>query len=122
MYYRLHLVILGLLLGFIYGQSSHKFKEITELKKRVYNFTKVEFITEEGEFNESIRTLVIPDFKADSPPYVAIYYRRNESEWFTESLYRKRVRFRFQDGVIKLDRANFWDWTELDEIRVIIIY
>ena len=103
-------------------QSINKFKDYTNLKKRVYSFTKVEFITEEGEFNEAIGTLLIPDFKADSPPYVAIYYKRNNSQWFTESLYRKRMRFSFKDGVIKLDRSNFWDWIELDEIKIVVYY
>ncbi len=104
------------------AQDVHRFRDYTELKKRVFTFTKVEFITEDGEFNDAIGTLVISDFQADSPPYVAIYYRRTDSEWFTESLYRKRVRFSFMDGVIKLDSSNFWDWIELEEIRVIVIY
>jgi len=103
-------------------QSIHKYRDYTDLKKRVYSFTKVEFITEEGEFNEAIGTLIIPELKADSPPYIAIYYKRNNSQWFTESLYRKRVRFSFKDGVIKLDRSNFWDWVELDEIKIVIYY
>ncbi len=104
------------------GQTLHRYKDYTELKKRVFSFTKVEFITVEGEFNDAIGTLEIPDFTADSPPYVAIYYKRNNSQWFTESLYRKRVRFSFREGVIKLDRSNFWDWIELDEIKVVVIY
>ena len=45
------------------------------LKKRVYSFTKVDFITAEGEFNETICTLVIPDLLEDSPPFVSIYYK-----------------------------------------------
>ena len=106
----------------INGQITDRFKEHTQLTKRVYHFTKVEFITEEGEFNEAICTLSIPDLKEDSPPYIAIYYKRENSEWFTESLYRKRVRFSFQDGIVKLDRTNFWDWFELNEIKVVIIY
>ncbi|NQU26783.1 MAG: hypothetical protein HQ528_00700 [Candidatus Marinimicrobia bacterium] len=105
-----------------FGQTLHRYKDYTELKKRVFSFTKVEFITVEGEFNDAIGTLEIPDFTADSPPYVAIYYKRNNSQWFTESLYRKRVRFSFRNGVIKLDRSNFWDWIELDEIKVVVIY
>ncbi len=110
------------LFGGLFGQTITKFKDYTNLKKRVYSFTKVEFITEEGEFNDAICTLVIPDLKEDSPPYVAIYYKRSNSDWFTESLYRKRVRFSFKDGVIKLDRTNFWDWFDLEEIKVVIIY
>ena len=35
-------------------------KEYTALKKRVFNYTKIDFITSEGEFNEAICTLVIP--------------------------------------------------------------
>ncbi|MFH1851911.1 MAG: hypothetical protein ABIA75_06165 [Candidatus Neomarinimicrobiota bacterium] len=104
------------------AQDIHKYRDYKEVTKRVYSFTKVEFITAAGEFNEAIGTLVIPDLTADNPPYVAIYYKRNNSEWFTESLYRKRVRFSFKDGVIKLDRANFWDWIELDEIKIVVIY
>ena len=104
------------------GQVSENFKEYKDLTKRVYNFTKVEFITEEGEFNEAICTLNIPELKEDSPPFVAIYYKRENSNWFTESLYRKRVRFSFQDGIVQLDRTNFWDWFELNEIKVVIIY
>ncbi|HJM34276.1 MAG TPA: hypothetical protein QF697_06850, partial [Candidatus Marinimicrobia bacterium] len=66
-------------------------EEYTPLRKRVYSFSKIDFITAEGEFNESICTLVIPDLKEDSPPFVAIYYKRDNSKWFTESLYRKRL-------------------------------
>ena len=92
------------------------------LKKRVYSFTKLDFITSEGEFNESICTLLIPDLLEDSPPFVAIYYKRDNSEWFTESLYRKRLRFNFKDGVLKLDQSNFWDWFEISEIKIVVIY
>ncbi len=106
----------------LYGQSTDKYSEFRSLVKRVYHFTKVEFITPEGEFNDAICTLIIPELKEDSPPYVAIYYKRDNSEWFTESLYRKRVRYSFKDGVIKLDRSNFWDWYEVNEIKVVIIY
>ena len=109
-------------LSIITGQVSENFKEYKDLTKRVYHFTKVEFITEEGEFNEAICTLSIPELKEDSPPFVAIYYKRENSNWFTESLYRKRVRFSFQEGIIQLDRTNFWDWFELNEIKVVIIY
>ncbi len=103
-------------------QVTGHYKEYTNLKKRVYSFTKVEFVTEEGEFNDAICTLVIPDLKEESPPYVTIYYKRTNSQWFTESLYRKRLRFSFREGVIKLDRSNFWDWYDLEEIRVVVIY
>ena len=106
-----------------YGQLYDKnLVEYLELKKRVYNFTKVDFITSEGEFNEAICTIAIPDLMEDSPPYVAIYYKRDKSEWFTESLYRKRLRFNFKDGVIKFDQSNFWDWFEISEIKIVIIY
>ena len=97
-------------------------QSFTPLKKRVYNFSKIDFITSEGEFNESICTLQIPDLLEDSPPFVAIYYKRDKSEWFTESLYRKRLRFSFKDGVIKLDQSNFWDWFEIEEIKIVVIY
>ena len=107
----------------LYSQvQSKKVIEYKNLVKRVYNFTKIDFVTAEGEFNESICTLIIPDLKEDSPPYVSIYYKRDNSEWFTESLYRKRLRFNFKDGVIKLDQSNFWDWFELSEIKVVVIY
>ncbi|MAL64950.1 MAG: hypothetical protein CMF94_02485 [Candidatus Marinimicrobia bacterium] len=96
--------------------------EYKNLKKRVYNFTKIDFVTSEGEFNESICTLAISDLKEDSPPYVAIYYKRDNSEWFTESLYRKRLRFNFKDGVLKIDQSNFWDWFEISEIKIVVIY
>ena len=108
--------------GVILGQSTSKFTEFKSLTKRVYNFTKVEFITEEGEFNDAICTLLIPDLHEDSPPLVVIYYKRTNSQWFTESLYRKRVRFSFRDGVVKLERSNFWAWHELEEIKVVIFY
>ena len=97
-------------------------EEYTPLQKRVYSFSKIDFITAEGEFNESICTLVIPDLKEDSPPFVAIYYKRDNSKWFTESLYRKRLRFSFKDGVLKLDQSNFWDWFEITEIKIVVIY
>jgi|TARA_B110000438_G_scaffold126462_1_gene122957 hypothetical protein len=103
-------------------ESNQKFTDFTSIKKRVYNFTKVEFITEEGEFNDAICTLVIKDLDQNNPPYVAIYYKRDNSNWFTESLYRKRVRYSFQDGLIKLDRSNFWDWYEVNEIKIVVIY
>ena len=97
-------------------------EEYTPLRKRVYSFSKIDFITAEGEFNESICTLVIPDLNEDSPPFVAIYYKRDNSQWFTESLYRKRLRFSFKDGVLKLDQSNFWDWFEITEIKIVVIY
>ena len=96
--------------------------DYSNLKKKVYNLTKIDFVTSEGEFNESICTLLIPDLKEDSPPYVAIYYKRDNSEWFTESLYRKRLRFNFKDGVLKIDQSNFWDWFEISEIKIVVIY
>ncbi|NQV37804.1 MAG: hypothetical protein HQ509_07355 [Candidatus Marinimicrobia bacterium] len=116
------LLFILLLNSVSFNQTANKFAEHTDLQKLVFNFTKVEFITEEGQFNDAICTLIIPELKEDSPPYVAIYYKRENSEWFTESLYRKRVRFSFKDGVIKLDRTNFWDWFELEEIKVVILY
>ena len=103
-------------------ESNQKNPECTSLTKRVYYFTKLEFIPPEGEFNDAICTLIIPELNEDSPPYVAIYYKRDNSDWFTESLYRKRVRYSFKDGVLKLDRSNFWDWYEVNEIKVVIIY
>ena len=108
--------------GVLLGQPNNKFIDYKSLTKRVYNFTKVEFITEEGEFNDAICTLPIPDLSKDSPPFLAIYYKRTNSQWFTESLYRKRVRFSFRDGVIKLERSNFWDWHELEEIKIVVLY
>ena len=115
-----YLLIAG---SFVVGQNFFKnLEEYTPLKKRVYNFTKLDFITSEGEFNEAICTLVIPDLSENSPPYVAIYYKRDNSEWFTESLYRKRLRFSFKNGVLKLDQSNFWDWFEISQIKIIVIY
>ena len=105
------------------GQEHTKnVQEYSPLKKRVYSFSKLDFITSEGEFNESICTLLIPDLLEDSPPFVAIYYKRDNSQWFTESLYRKRLRFNFKDGVLKLDQSNFWDWFEIAEIKIVVIY
>ena len=101
---------------------NNKFKEFSSLTKKVYSFSKLDFVTSEGEFNEAICTLIIPELISDSPPYIAIYYRRENSKWFTESLYRKRLRFSFRDGVIKLDRSNFWDWFEIEEIKIVVIY
>jgi hypothetical protein len=106
-----------------FGQEHEKnISEYLSLKKRVYSFTKLDFITTEGEFNESICTLLIPDLKEDSPPFVAIYYKRDNSQWFTESLYRKRLRFNFKDGILKIDQSNFWDWFEIAEIKIVVIY
>ena len=114
---------LVLLFSFLFSQvSSDKSKQYSPLTKKVYSFSKLDFVTSEGEFNEAICTLTIPDLIADSPPYIAIYYRRENSRWFTESLYRKRLRFSFKDGVIKLDRSNFWDWFEIEEIKIVVIY
>jgi len=42
-------------------ESNQKFTEFKSLTKRVYHYTKVEFITPEGEFNDAICTLVIPE-------------------------------------------------------------
>ena len=114
---------LALLFSFLFSQvGSDKSKQYSPLTKKVYSFSKLDFVTSEGEFNEAICTLAIPDLIADSPPYIAIYYRRENSKWFTESLYRKRLRFSFKDGVIKLDRSNFWDWFEIEEIKIVVIY
>ena len=107
----------------LFGQEYEKnLSEYQSIKKRVYSFSKIDFITAEGEFNEAICTLLIPDLKEDSPPFVAIYYKRDNSEWFTESLYRKRLRFNFKDGILKLDQSNFWDWFEIAEIKIVVIY
>ena len=103
-------------------QHAKNLSQYSPLKKNVYSFTKLDFITSEGEFDESICTLLIPDLKEDSPPFVAIYYKRDNSEWFTESLYRKRLRFNFKDGVLKIDQSNFWDWFEIAEIKIVVIY
>ena len=114
---------LVLLFSLLFSQgASDKFKQYSPLTKKVYSFSKLDFVTSEGEFNEAICTLKIPDLIADSPPYIAIYYRRENSKWFTESLYRKRLRFSFKDGVIKLDRSNFWDWFEIEEIKIVVVY
>ena len=114
---------LVLLFSFLFSQvASDKSKQYSPLTKKVYSFSKLDFVTSEGEFNEAICTLTIPDLIADSPPYIAIYYRRENSKWFTESLYRKRLRFSFKNGVIKLDRSNFWDWFEIEEIKIVVIY
>ena len=107
----------------LFGQEHEKnLSEYHSIKKRVYSFSKIDFITAEGEFNEAICTLLIPDLKEDSPPFVAIYYKRDNSIWFTESLYRKRLRFNFKDGILKLDQSNFWDWFEIAEIKIVVIY
>ena len=120
---QIHLFLFLLVITFkVNAQSIQPFRDYTALTKRVYYFTKVEFITKEGEFNEEICTFFIPGLKETSPPLVAIYYKRENSQWFTESLYRKRVRFSFKDGLLKLDRTNFWDWFELEEIRVMILF
>jgi len=105
------------------GQESvDNSRSFSPLTKKVYSFSKLDFVTSEGEFNEAICTLAIPGLISDSPPFIAIYYRRENSQWFTESLYRKRLRFSFKDGVIKLDRSNFWDWFEIEEIKIVVIY
>ena len=103
-------------------ESADKSKSFSPLTKKVYSFSKLDFVTSEGEFNEAICTLTIPGLISDSPPFIAIYYRRENSQWFTESLYRNRLRFSFKDGVIKLDRSNFWDWFEIEEIKIVVIY
>ena len=103
-------------------QTLEKSKVFSPLTKKVYSFSKLDFVTSEGEFNEAICTLIIPDLVSDSPPFLAIYYRRENSKWFTESLYRKRLRFSFKNGVIKLDRSNFWDWFEIEEIKIVVVY
>ena len=123
-YHPLNSIIFLFLFSFVLNAQVNKknIVDYSNLKKRVYNFTKIDFVTSEGEFNESICTLLIPDLKEDSPPYVAIYYKRDNSEWFTESLYRKRLRFNFKDGVLKIDQSNFWDWFEISEIKIVVIY
>ena len=114
---------LAFLFSFLFCQvTNDKSRQYSPLTKKVYSFSKLDFVTSEGEFNEAICTLMIPGLIADSPPYIAIYYRRENSKWFTESLYRKRLRFSFKDGVIKLDRSNFWDWFEIEEIKIVVIY
>ena len=123
-----HPFLLALFIALVFqldllGQEHEKnLSEYQSIKKRVYSFSKIDFITAEGEFNEAICTLLIPDLKEDSPPFVAIYYKRDNSEWFTESLYRKRLRFNFKDGILKLDQSNFWDWFEIAEIKIVVIY
>ena len=121
---RLQFILLSVtFLSFLIGQEqSEKSRSFSPLTKKVFSYSKLNFVTSEGEFNEAICTLEIPDLSSDSPPFSAIYYRRENSLWFTESLYRKRLRFSFKDGVIKLDRSNFWDWFEIEEIKIVVIY
>ena len=121
--FSLNLFIFLVFQFYLFGQTHEKnLSEYQSIKKRVYSFSKIDFITAEGEFNEAICTLLIPDLKEDSPPFVAIYYKRDNSEWFTESLYLKRLRFNFKDGILKLDQSNFWDWFEIAEIKIVVIY
>ena len=121
---RLQFILLSVtFLSFLIGQEQpEKSRSFSPLTKKVFSYSKLDFVTSEGEFNEAICTLEIPDLSSDSPPFIAIYYRRENSLWFTESLYRKRLRFSFKDGVIKLDRSNFWDWFEISEIKIVVIY
>ena len=121
---RLQFILLSVtFLSFLIGQEQpEKSRSFSPLTKKVFSHSKLDFVTSEGEFNEAICTLEIPDLSSDSPPFIAIYYRRENSLWFTESLYRKRLRFSFKDGVIKLDRSNFWDWFEIEEIKIVVIY
>ena len=120
--YRLQVLFL-VLISISSGQELlDKSRSFSPLTKKVFSFSKLDFVTSEGEFNEAICTLSIPDLSSDSPPFIAIYYRRENSLWFTESLYRKRLRFSFRDGIIKLDRSNFWDWFEIEEIKIVVIY
>jgi hypothetical protein len=121
---RLQIILLSVTFwSFLIGQEQpEKSRSFSPLTKKVFSYSKLDFVTSEGEFNEAICTLEIPDLYSDSPPFIAIYYRRENSLWFTESLYRKRLRFSFKDGVIKLDRSNFWDWFEIEEIKIVVIY
>ena len=120
--FRLQVLFLVLISFASSQEASDKSRSFSPLTKKVFSFSKLDFVTSEGEFNEAICTLRIPDLSSDSPPFIAIYYSRENSLWFTESLYRKRLRFNFKDGVIKLDQSNFWDWFELSEIKVVVIY
>ena len=121
---RLQFILLSVtFLSFLIGQEQpEKSRSFSPLTKKVFSYSKLDFVTSEGEFNEAICTLEISDLSSDSPPFIAIYYRRENSLWFTESLYRKRLRFSFKNGVIKLDRSNFWDWFEIEEIKIVVIY
>ena len=121
---RLQFILLVVIFwSLLFGQEqTEKSRSFSPLTKKVFSYSKLDFVTSEGEFNEAICTLEISDLSSDSPPFIAIYYRRENSLWFTESLYRKRLRFSFKNGVIKLDRSNFWDWFEIEEIKIVVIY
>ena len=121
---RLQFILLSVIFwSLLFGQEqAEKSRSFSPLTKKVFSYSKLDFVTSEGEFNEAICTLEISDLSSDSPPFIAIYYRRENSLWFTESLYRKRLRFSFKNGVIKLDRSNFWDWFEIEEIKIVVIY
>mgnify|MGYP001210084002 FL=1 len=121
---RLQFILLSVIFwSLLFGQEqTEKSRSFSPLTKKVFSYSKLDFVTSEGEFNEAICTLEISDLSSDSPPFIAIYYRRENSLWFTESLYRKRLRFSFKNGVIKLDRSNFWDWFEIEEIKIVVIY
>ena len=120
--YRLQVLFLVLISTSLGQEVLDNSRSFSPLTKKVFSFSKLDFVTFEGEFNEAICTLSIPDLSSDSPPFIAIYYRRENSLWFTESLYRKRLRFSFKNGIIKLDRSNFWDWFEIEEIKIVVIY
>ena len=63
-----------ILFGFltlINAQNTLPHGDFTNLTKRVYYFTKGEFITEEGEFNEEICTFNISELKSWIDPFLS---------------------------------------------------
>ena len=72
----LHLLVFSILFS---QEALEKPRSFSPLTKKVFSFSKLDFVTAEGEFNEAICTLKIPELVTDSPPFIAIYYRRENS-------------------------------------------
>ena len=78
---RLQFILISVtFLSFLIGQEQpEKSRSFSPLTKKVFSYSKLDFVTSEGEFNQAICTLEIPDLSSDSPPFIAIYYRRENS-------------------------------------------
>ena len=67
----LHLLVFSILFS---QEALEKPRSFSPLTKKVFSFSKLDFVTAEGEFNEAICTLKIPELVTDSPPFIASYY------------------------------------------------
>ena len=53
---------------------------------------------------------------------VADINKDNKFEFIVAGFRYPNLALGFKDGVLKIDQSNFWDWFEISEIKIVVIY